>query len=154
MCAVRWDGFAANCSGSLVGFELITPAAGGCAVCASYGSGFGTGPGLESGTNSCEYAADADRGLQAVHAYTSRGSVSNRMTLAYHFGANTFAYRADSDQDGLPDGAEVKIYGSDPRNPDTDGDGFVDGYEVSSLHTSPTLVDTDGDGIGDWDEVE
>lgn len=39
---------------------------------------------------------------------------------------------ADTDSDGLTDGAEVVRYGTDPTNPDTDGDGFNDGQEVAA----------------------
>jgi len=38
--------------------------------------------------------------------------------------------KADSDDDGLLDNEEVRIYKSDPTNPDTDGDSFKDGDEV------------------------
>ena len=37
---------------------------------------------------------------------------------------------ADTDGDGLSDGAEVNVYGTDPLDPDSDGDGFSDGDEV------------------------
>ncbi len=36
----------------------------------------------------------------------------------------------DSDNDGLFDREEVKVYKTDPMNPDTDGDGYLDGEEV------------------------
>ena len=36
----------------------------------------------------------------------------------------------DSDGDGLSDGDETDIHGTDPTNPDTDGDGSTDGAEV------------------------
>lgn len=36
----------------------------------------------------------------------------------------------DSDNDGLSDGDELNIYGTDPFNPDSDGDGYSDGDEV------------------------
>lgn len=39
---------------------------------------------------------------------------------------------ADTDSDGLNDGAEVLIHGSNPLLADTDGDGFTDGFEVST----------------------
>ncbi len=55
----------------------------------------------------------------------------------------------DSDDDGLNDGAEVLVYGSNPLNPDTDGDTLTDGDEVHVHGTSPTLADTDGDGWND-----
>ncbi len=35
----------------------------------------------------------------------------------------------DTDADGLPDGLEVNVVGTDPLNPDTDGDGFIDGQD-------------------------
>jgi hypothetical protein len=54
----------------------------------------------------------------------------------------------DADSDGLLDGDEVNIYGTDPENPDHDGDGELDGDEVA-LGTDPTLPDHDGDGICD-----
>ena len=36
----------------------------------------------------------------------------------------------DTDGDGLSDGAEVNVYGTEPLDPDSDGDGFSDGDEV------------------------
>ena len=38
----------------------------------------------------------------------------------------------DYDHDGIPDSAEVFVYGSDPTDPDTDNDGCLDGREVGS----------------------
>jgi len=48
---------------------------------------------------------------------------------ANHTGSNPFD--PDSDDDGLDDGEEVLIYGTDPNVSDTDGDGFSDGEEVA-----------------------
>ena len=42
----------------------------------------------------------------------------------------TSPLRADTDNDGLSDGDEVRLYRTDPLNPDTDGDGYLDGAEV------------------------
>ncbi len=39
---------------------------------------------------------------------------------------------ADTDDDGLPDGAEADL-DTDPRDPDTDDDGATDGEEVGSI---------------------
>jgi len=39
----------------------------------------------------------------------------------------------DSDGDGVPDVAEVGIFGTDPNSADTDGDGIPDGRDVSPL---------------------
>ena len=60
---------------------------------------------------------------------------------------------ADTDLDSLSDGDEVLVYGSDPLLADTDGDGLSDDAEVLIYSTDPTLVDTDGDGFSDNDEI-
>lgn len=44
----------------------------------------------------------------------------------------TNSNKADSDDDGLLDFEEVKIYQTNPLNPDTDGDGHKDGEEVKN----------------------
>ncbi len=41
---------------------------------------------------------------------------------------------ADTDGDGLSDGAEVVTWKTDPLNPDTDGDGYPDGQEVANKY--------------------
>ncbi len=86
---------------------------------------------------------------------------------------------ADTDDDGLNDGAEVNTHGTDPTVADTDADGLLDGFEVTygfdplvggeqgvdpdldgltnlqeqASGTNPTLFDTDGDGLGDGAEL-
>ena len=73
----------------------------------------------------------------------------------------------DTDGDGLWDGVEVDVYGTDPGNPDTDGDGALDGAEAAfaSDPTDPGSfpvvqagpdegLDTDGDGLSDYHETE
>ncbi|MFZ2358812.1 MAG: LamG-like jellyroll fold domain-containing protein, partial [Anaerolineae bacterium] len=60
--------------------------------------------------------------------------------------------KADSDGDGLPDGAELKR-GSDPLVADADGDGLNDALELR-CGTNPAKADSDGDGISDYDEVK
>ncbi|MBC7927026.1 MAG: Ig-like domain-containing protein, partial [Bryobacteraceae bacterium] len=89
------------------------------------------------------------------------------------------ALTSDSDNDGIPDDAEINL-GLDPRNAadasldfdtdgltnveefragtglrnaDTDGDGLNDGQEVKTTRTNPLVADTDGDGIPDGVEV-
>ena len=63
----------------------------------------------------------------------------------------------DSDGDGLPDGDEVNVYGTDPFEADTDGDGLVDGTEITMADgggcPSPLVADSDGDGLLDGAEV-
>ncbi|WP_416841325.1 binary toxin-like calcium binding domain-containing protein [Haloferax sp. DFSO52] len=60
---------------------------------------------------------------------------------------------ADTDTDGLNDGAEVNRYETDPTSTDTDGDELSDGVEVNEHGSNPTEVDTDGDGLEDGVEV-
>ncbi len=59
----------------------------------------------------------------------------------------------DADIDGLTDGEEVLIYGSDPTNPHSDGDGIEDGVEVVIYGTNPSASDTDGGGAPDDVEI-
>jgi hypothetical protein len=61
----------------------------------------------------------------------------------------TIATGPDTDGDGLSDGEEVNVYGTDPRLADTDGDGLSDGEEVNVHGTDPHLTDTDGDTWSD-----
>ena len=58
----------------------------------------------------------------------------------------------DADSDGLDDCAELEA-GTDPAVADTDADGLTDGAEVSEHGTDPTVADTDGDGDSDGVEV-
>ncbi len=54
----------------------------------------------------------------------------------------------DTDDDGLTDWQEIKVYHADPHDADTDGDGLTDGYEVAD-GTNPLDFDTDRDGLAD-----
>ena len=60
----------------------------------------------------------------------------------------------DSDGDGIPDGREVRLYGTDPDNWDTDGDGLSDYAEIFVHGTSVLNADSDGDGLPDGWEVQ
>jgi len=59
---------------------------------------------------------------------------------------------ADTDGDGLSDGAEVHQQGTDPTAVDTDADGVADRTEIQQ-GTDPRQVDTDGDGLSDEREL-
>ena len=64
--------------------------------------------------------------------------------------------KKDSDNDGMPDDAEVSN-GTDPNNPsdadgDADGDGLSNGDEVA-LGSSVNNSDSDGDGVSDGEET-
>jgi hypothetical protein len=56
---------------------------------------------------------------------------------------------ADTDGDGLNDGAEVNTYLTDPSKADTDSDGMPDGYEVLHVCLTPTVNDAGADPDGD-----
>ena len=67
----------------------------------------------------------------------------------------TTAGDPDFDNDGIPDGEEIKTTGTDPlvADPDTDGDGLSDIGETNYVGTNPLVPDTDGDNLSDGDEV-
>ncbi|WP_170266690.1 DUF1800 family protein [Brevifollis gellanilyticus] len=83
------------------------------------------------------------------------------LTNVQEFTRGTLPRDADSDDDGLKDGAEtgtgtfvsITNTGTDPLKSDTDGDTVNDGDElVASPMANPNLADTDGDGTGDaWE---
>ncbi|MGA1866060.1 MAG: transglutaminase domain-containing protein [Thermoplasmatota archaeon] len=59
----------------------------------------------------------------------------------------------DTDGDGLTDGEEFLVHGTNPVLNDTDGDGLEDGEEVLTYHTDPLDQDSDDDGLSDHTEV-
>lgn len=65
----------------------------------------------------------------------------------------TDPYNADTDDDGLSDGDEVKKFKTDPLNADSDWDGLKDGSEVLVYKTEPLNADTDKGGVSDGHEV-
>ncbi|MDB6079694.1 MAG: hypothetical protein JWO82_3441, partial [Akkermansiaceae bacterium] len=83
--------------------------------------------------------------------------------------SGTDPHNADTDGDGLLDGAETNTgtwidathTGTDPLVADTDGDGLLDGVEnptqastgVTQPGTDPNKADSDGDGYGDLSEI-
>ena len=58
---------------------------------------------------------------------------------------------ADTDGDGLSDGGEVKLLGTDPLSPDQDGDGLPDGWETAHFNSLARdgSADCDSDGLSD-----
>jgi hypothetical protein len=68
-------------------------------------------------------------------------------------GIDANLYDMDSDDDGLSDGEEIDIYGTDPYNVDSDWDGLSDLEEVHIFGTDPNNWDTDGDILSDFEEV-
>ena len=67
--------------------------------------------------------------------------------------AYTDPLNPDSDEDGLSDGEEVKVYGTNPLNPDSDEDGLSDYAEAITYDTDPMNPDTDSDGpFAGWND--
>ena len=73
------------------------------------------------------------------------------LTLLEEINHGTYTWTDDSDVDGIMDGDEVHIYGTDPLDEDTDGDLIEDGDELK-LGTDPLTPDSDGDGVPDGQE--
>jgi arylsulfatase A-like enzyme len=71
----------------------------------------------------------------------------DNLNLLSEFVSGTRPDWADTDDDGLNDGAETS---SNPLLYDTDGDGLSDSEETT---TNPLLADTDGDGFKDGGEI-
>ena len=69
-----------------------------------------------------------------THTFTASSTASLSITLD-----------EDADGDGLPNQAEVSVYGTNPDNADTDGDGFNDGFEIEN-HSDPTTDDESPEG--------
>lgn len=76
----------------------------------------------------------------------------DELQFATEVALNTFPDQEDTDEDGLIDGQEVRVWLTDPLNRDTDDDGLTDGTEVNVTGTDPLNPDTDGDGIPDGED--
>ena len=59
----------------------------------------------------------------------------------------------DEDRDGIADYLEP-YYNLNPQDADTDGDGLRDGEEFFVIGTDPLCADTDGDGLSDYIELK
>lgn len=60
----------------------------------------------------------------------------------------------DTDGDGISDGREKRLYGTNPNAWDSDGDGLSDYDEIFVHGTDPLDADSDGDGLPDGWEVQ
>jgi len=92
---------------------------------------------------------EAQIGTDPANPDTDEDGISDGQEVSV-YGTNPLVQ--DTDDDLLYDGGEL-VYTSDPLNPDTDGDGISDGAEVYIYETNPVVADTDGDGTPDGVEI-
>ena len=104
--------------------------------------------GQPDNSNNSDYAAVAgDLGGSYGKWYDYRATTS-RDGYILEYGYSTNPSDADSDDDGLPDGAE-RTAGTNPFKADTDGDGLTDAQEVNLTRTNPNLADSNSNGTND-----
>ncbi|MDY0148870.1 MAG: carbohydrate-binding protein [Kiritimatiellia bacterium] len=123
--------------------------------------------GVDTDKDGIKDYVEMDWGLDPGNADTDGDGLDDGFEAGYDGNVNTYnpyhptsnpsgrdlsATRADTDLDGVSDGDEILVYGTDPLRADTDGDGLSDGEEVH-LGTDPLKPDTDGDGMSDYDEI-
>lgn len=86
----------------------------------------------------------------AADAASNKDGDGRTALQEYNGGVNsTDPNKADTDGDGLGDGAEF-LAGTNPNKTDTDSDSLSDSDEVNgSLSSNPLLADSDGDGAPD-----
>jgi hypothetical protein len=96
--------------------------------------------------------AVSERAVIGAWGHVPTGMLGGRWGAAYVYELGPTA-PTDTDGDGLTDGDETAIYGTDPFNADTDDDGLGDGEELGTYGTNPLAADTDGDSLSDGDEV-
>lgn len=70
------------------------------------------------------------RGMDASDIRLSDDYDGDGLTLIEEYDLDTSPFSEDSDEDGMSDYDEVKVFGTNPLKKDTDGDGLSDGKEV------------------------
>jgi uncharacterized repeat protein (TIGR02543 family) len=104
--------------------------------------------GQPDNSSNSDYAAVAgDLGGSGGKWYDYRATTS-RDGYILESGYSTNPSDADSDDDGLPDGAE-RTAGTNPFKADTDGDSLTDAQEVNLTRTNPILADSNSNGTND-----
>jgi hypothetical protein len=106
-------------------------------------------PSASAALDPYERDSDGDRVLDGAECFFGTDPASNLSRPArpqtgdadrdglvdlYEFVLGTDGADADSDNDGILDGVEVKGFNSDPLDPDSDGDGCSDGLEIASVN--------------------
>ena len=105
-----------------------------------------------------EQAVDTTRPFETIINVPFGVTSISIVATAEDFGGNqssaqrTLAVRPDTDHDSLADDDELLTHHTNPNDADTDDDGLDDGFEVR-LGTDPLSSDSDGDGRSDAEEV-
>lgn len=99
-------------------------------------------------------AIQATESIISVTQQAAEDDDGDGLSNAYEAEIGTFSDLTDTDEDGLDDGAEIRIWNTEPLNRDTDGDNLSDGDEVNIYGTNPTKSDTDEDGVPDDQDVD
>ena len=94
-----------------------------------------------------------DNSLHGTDAETTADPDGDSLNNQTEFNLDTNPNLSDSDSDGLFDGLEVDIHGTDPLDDDSDDDGLNDGDEINTHNSNPLDTDSDDDGLNDGDEV-
>ncbi|MFZ2681888.1 MAG: thrombospondin type 3 repeat-containing protein [Patescibacteria group bacterium] len=80
----------------------------------------------------CAALADEEQRYECEQGINSIDEDRDGLVLSAEFSLGLSDSIADGDGDGLSDGDEVHVHGTDPTKTDTDGDGFTDGGEVQT----------------------
>jgi hypothetical protein len=123
-------------------------------------SGGGSDPGVDHASRSTSATtgwgnASTGGSMLAYTVATLADSDSDGLTDSWentYFGDLAQDGSGDPDNDGLINSGELTA-GTNPIVADTDADGLNDGAEVGTHTTNPTVADTDGDGVNDGAEV-
>ena len=150
--AVRYDGYLADGTNAL-SFQVTFSFTGGVFRCAKIQ--YSPDRPVWEGTNASVGARNNLAGKGWSACFRTPFLLSRYDALHFFPGLGTDPLVADTDGDGLADGAELAL-GADPLQPDTDGDGMDDGWEARhgldpAVADSPD-ADPDGDGLTNAEE--
>ena len=111
-------------------------------------------PETDSDSDGLPDLVELRNGLDPQNASDAAGDIDEDglSNLAEHT-IGTALQIADTDGDGLTDGAEANTHTTDPLESDSDGDGLGDGEEINIHTTDPLKEDTDDDTFSDKVEV-
>ena len=150
--AVRYDGYLADGTNAL-SFQVTLSFTGGVFRCAKIQ--YSPDTPIWEGTNASVGARNNLAGKGWSSYFRTPFLLSRYDALHFFPGTGTDPLAADTDGDGLADGAEPAL-GADPLQPDTDGDGMDDGWEarhgLDPAVAGGADADPDGDGLTNAEE--